>query len=203
VVLRGCSWEFRAGVYAGGFCVWVVFFAGHYAFILWVGLIRSGISAMERNFTVESKFFSLSVLEGASMVRVEEKRKSFFRAIVLSTRCSVWLASMLETLLGFSGDHDFVKSFKEGSKLLITRRGENKAGQFLEAAAYGLGGRRGLILIPEGRGGWGWRKFSGELRTISVSLSVGCGLGLSALDKKGGKVEGTKLSTGLDSLGAT
>jgi hypothetical protein len=181
----------------------VVFFTGHYAFILWVGLIRSGISAMERNFTVESKFFSLSVLEGASMVRVEEKRKSFFVVIVLSTRCSDWLASMLETLLGFSGDHDFVKSFREGSKLLIACRGENKAGRFLEAAAYGLGGRRGLILIPEGRGGWGWRKFSGELRTVSVSLSVGCGLGLSASDKKDEKVEGTKLSTGLDSLGAT
>jgi hypothetical protein len=66
-----------------------------------------------------------------------------------------------------------------------------------------LGGRRWLILIPEGRGGWGWRKFSGELRTDSVSLSVGCGLGLSASDKKDGKVEGAKLSTGLDSLGAT
>jgi hypothetical protein len=32
---------------------------------------------------------------------------------------------------------------------------------------------------------------------------VGCGLGLSAPDKKDGKVEGAKLSTGLDSLGAT
>jgi hypothetical protein len=61
VVLWGCSWEFRAGVYAGGLCVWVVFLAGHYAFFLWVGLISSGISAMERNFTVESKSFSLSV----------------------------------------------------------------------------------------------------------------------------------------------
>jgi hypothetical protein len=203
VVLRGCSWEFRAGVYAGGLCVWVVFLAGHCAFFLWVGLISSGISAMERNFTVESKSFSLSVLEGASMVRVEEKRKSFVGVIVLSTRCSDWLASTLETLLGFSGDHDFVKSFKEGSKLLIAQRGENKAGRFLEAAAYGLGGRRGLILIPEGRGGWGWRKFSSELRIVSVSLSAGCGLGLSASNKKDGKVEGAKLSTCLDSLGAT
>jgi hypothetical protein len=131
------------------------------------------------------------------------EEKSFFGAIVLSTQCSDWLASTLETLLGFSGDHDFVKSFREGSKLLIAHRGENKAGRFLEAAAYGLGGRRGLILIPEGRGGWGWRKFSGELRTVSVSLSVGCGLGLSASDKKNGKVERAKLSTGLDSLGAT
>jgi hypothetical protein len=121
VLLRGCSWEFRVGVYAGGLCVWVVFLASHYAFFLWVGLISSGISAMERNFSVESKSFSLSVLEGASMVRVEEKRKSFVGAIVLSTQCSDWLASTLETLLSFSGDHDFVKSFREGSKILIAR----------------------------------------------------------------------------------
>jgi hypothetical protein len=180
-------------VYADGLCVWVVFLAGHYAFFLWVGLISLGISAMERNFTVESKSFSLSVLEGVSLVRVEEKRKSFFGAIVLSTQCSDWLASTLETLLGFSGDHDFVKSFKEGSKLLIARRGENRAGRFLEATAYGLGGRRGLILIPEGRGGWGWHKFSGELRTVSVSL---CGLwawfvcvGQEGWESRRGKVE--------------
>jgi len=56
VVLRGCSWEFRAGVYAGGLCVWVVFLAGHYAFFLWIGLISSGISAMELFGGVEVLF---------------------------------------------------------------------------------------------------------------------------------------------------
>lgn len=42
---------------------------------------------------------------------------------------------------------------------------------------FGLGGRRGIILIPKGCGGWGWRKFSNELRKISAFLSdlVGCG----------------------------
>jgi len=37
---------------------------------------------------------------------------------------------------------------------------------------------------------------------LFLFLSVGCGLGLSASDKKDGKVEGAKLSTGLDSFGA-
>jgi hypothetical protein len=58
---------------------------------------------MERIFLVESKSFSISVLEGASTVRVEEKRKNFFGAIILSTQCSDWLASTLETLLVLRG----------------------------------------------------------------------------------------------------
>jgi hypothetical protein len=100
----------------------------------------------------------------------------------MSTQCSEWLASMLEILLGFSEDQDFIKSFREGSKVLIARRGGNQAGRFLEAAAFGMGGRKGFILILEGRGGWGWRKFSGELRMVIefLSATMGCGLGSSS-----------------------
>jgi hypothetical protein len=76
----------------------------------------------------------------------------------MSTQCSEWLASMLEILLGFLEDQDFIKSFREGSKVLIAWRGGNQAGRFLEAAAFGMGGRKGFSLIPKGRGGWGWRK---------------------------------------------
>jgi hypothetical protein len=35
-----------------------------------------------------------------------------------------------------------------------------------------LGGRKWLILIPKGRGGWGWLKFSDELRKAAVFLSA-------------------------------
>jgi hypothetical protein len=74
--------------------------------------------------------------------------------------------------LGFPGDQDFVKSFREGSKLLIAHRCENKVGRFLEAAAFGLGGRKGFILIPKGHRGWGWHKFFGMLKLVPVSLSA-------------------------------
>ncbi len=47
---------------------------------------------------------------------------------------------------------------------MIVRRGGNKDGWFLEAAAYGMGERRGILLIPKGHWGWGWDKFAGELR---------------------------------------
>jgi len=49
---------------------------------------------------------------------------------------------MMEELMGFPGDSDFVKSFREGSKVSIVCRVENKNGRFLEAAAYGVRGRR-------------------------------------------------------------
>jgi hypothetical protein len=59
----------------------------------------------------------------------------------------------MEVLLSFPGDGEFVKSFREGLKVLIMRTGGIKDGRILEAATFGLGGRRGVCLIPEGRGG--------------------------------------------------
>jgi len=49
-----------------------------------------------------------------------------------------WLASTMEILLGYSEDQEFIKSFKEGLKILIARRGSNQAGRFLEVAVYEL-----------------------------------------------------------------
>jgi hypothetical protein len=58
-----------------------------------------------------------------------------------------------------------------------------------------MGGRKGVILILEGRGGWGWHEFSGKLRMAAdfLSATVGCRLGsLSTSDKKDGKEEGSR-----------
>jgi hypothetical protein len=61
-----------------------------------------------------------------------------------------------------------------------------KLGRFLEVTTFRLGGRKGSILIPEGRGGWGWLKFSDKLRKAGdfLSVSVGCGLGSSSTSEK-------------------
>jgi len=53
---------------------------------------------------------------------------------------------------------------------LTVRRGGNEDGWFLEAAAYGMGRRRGILMIPERRGGWGWHKFAYELRKAKEYL---------------------------------
>ncbi len=65
---------------------------------------------MERRFLKELKSFALSVLEGPSVLRVEEKRQGFLGAVVLSFQSSTWLATTIESLLGFSEDQDFIKS---------------------------------------------------------------------------------------------
>jgi len=141
---------------------------------------------MDKNFLVESKSFTFSVLGVASTVRVEEKRKNFLGVVILNAQSSEWLASSLEVVLGLPAEQDFVKSFREGSKVLIARRGGNKAGRFLEATTSGLGGRKGSIVIPEGRGGWEWLKFSDELRkgVDFFSVLVGGGLGSSSSSEK-------------------
>jgi hypothetical protein len=67
---------------------------------------------------------------------------------------------------------------------------------FLEVAVFGLGGRKCLIFFPEGRGGWGWLKFSEELRNVAVCLfaKVGCEHGSPpASFKSGGKEEEAKI----------
>jgi hypothetical protein len=77
---------------------------------------------MEISFIVESKTFVFLVLDGASMLRVGEKRKSFSGEIFISSPCFEWLASTLEILVGYPEDQDFIKSFREGSRVLIARR---------------------------------------------------------------------------------
>jgi len=122
------------------------------------------------------------------VLRVVEKRIFFFGEVFMSIQCSEWLVSTLEVLLGVPEEQDFVKSFWVGSKVLIVRRGGNKAGCFLEAV--------GFILIPEGCGGWGWHKFSSELRKAIKFLSAAVGRELASScmsDKVDGEVEGSVL----------
>jgi hypothetical protein len=68
---------------------------------------------MERWCCVESKTFVFSVREGASVVRVEERRRRFSGLVLLGAQSCGWLLSTLESVLRFSGK-DFVRSFREG-----------------------------------------------------------------------------------------
>jgi hypothetical protein len=95
---------------------------------------------MERWCCVEAKTFVFTVVEGALVVRLEERRNYFFGLVLLSAQSIGWLASTMENLQWFPGE-DFIRSFREGSKVLIVRQGGNTAGRFLEVAVYGAGGR--------------------------------------------------------------
>jgi hypothetical protein len=119
---------------------------------------------MEKSFLMELKIFVFSIFV-------------FSDKIIISLQCSEWLASTMEILLGYLEDQEFIKSFREWSKILIAWRDSNQAGHFLEVAVFKLRGRKGLILIPKGRGGWGWLKCSDELKkaAVFISANMGCG----------------------------
>jgi hypothetical protein len=44
----------------------------------------------------------------------------------------------------------------------MLRGSGNKAGRYLEVAAYAEGGCKGVIWLLEGREGWGWSRVMGE-----------------------------------------
>lgn len=74
----------------------------------------------------------------------------------------MWLKSTLKVLVCSPEAKDFIQSFREGSKAFIVQRGSNRSNQYFEVGVYVVGGRRGLIVIPEGREGWGWSGFAAE-----------------------------------------
>jgi hypothetical protein len=102
---------------------------------------------MENQFFVEAKSFHFAVVEGFTVLRVEERRRGFSCVMRLSKLCSIWLKSTLEELGRSSDTRDFIKSFHEGSKVSIAWRDGNSFGRYLEVVVYVVGGQRGLILI--------------------------------------------------------
>jgi hypothetical protein len=73
------------------------------------------------------------------------KQRGNSHVAFLGSLHSGWLSSTME-LVQNSDSKDFIKSFREGSKVTIVQRGSNLSGRFLEVAVYAMGGRRGLIM---------------------------------------------------------
>jgi hypothetical protein len=128
------------------------------------------VMAFLRRFFVEAKNFELSVGEGASVLRLEEKRKGISNVLCLGLLGVGWLVATVENLVAELDSKAFVKSFREGSKKFIAQRDSNRFGRFLEVVVYFEGGRRSRIVIPEGRKGFGWRRFADELSKVKVFL---------------------------------
>jgi hypothetical protein len=125
---------------------------------------------MLRRFSVEAKSFSFSAKKGTEVLRLEEKRKGFGGFIVLGTKCSGWLADVVEEAIEAQRKDVFARLFREEARVLKVHIGSNKAGCFLEAAVFVEGDRKGVIRLPEGRRGWGWQRFVDELRGLLAQL---------------------------------
>ena len=121
---------------------------------------------MERSFLFEAKTFCLSAKVGFPNLRLEERRKGFVGCIFTSIQCLLWLVDMVEEAIQSPVKEDFTKSYREGDKATMVHGGGNKAGRFLEVSVLAEGGRKGVISLPEGRYGKGWRQFAGELQQL-------------------------------------
>jgi hypothetical protein len=75
----------------------------------------------------------------------------------VSTQCSSWLINTVEAACLVK--ENIAKSFREGDKALMVHEGAYKVGRFLEVVVLAEGGRKGGLWLPEGRDGWGWRRF--------------------------------------------
>ena len=87
---------------------------------------------------------------------------------------------------------DLALSYCEGDKVTMVHGGGNKTGRFLEVSALAEGGRKGVIWLPEGRYGQGWRRFAGELQEV-----------LTVQDKLTGSLDSVVSTTVENILGAS
>jgi len=100
-------------------------------------------------------------------VRLEERRRNFSGLVLLGAQSVGWLVSTMESLLWYPGEKDFVRSFREGSKVLIVRRGGNAKWQFmLWVAGEGL-----FTFLKVRRGGAGGKLFLSWIRSVIFSNS--------------------------------
>jgi hypothetical protein len=127
---------------------------------------------MERRFSVEAKSFFFSAKKGSAVLCLEEKRKGYGGFILLGTKCSGWLADVVEEAIEAQKKDGFARSFRDEVRALKVRTGSNKAGCFIGAAVFVEGNRKGVVRLPEGRGGWGWQRFVDELRSLLAQLVV-------------------------------
>jgi hypothetical protein len=123
---------------------------------------------MERRFSVEAKSFFFSAKKGNAVLRLEEKRKGYGGFILLGIKCSGWLADVVEAAIEAQKKDGFARSFRDEMRALKVRTGSNKAGCFIEAAVFVEGNRKGVVRLPEGRGGWAgngsWMNYKTYLR---------------------------------------
>jgi hypothetical protein len=77
---------------------------------------------------------------------------------------------MVEEALGVPKKGEFARSFNDKVRVLKIQMGSNRVGCFLEAVVFVEGGRKGVIRLLEGRGGWGWRRFVEERCPMSAHL---------------------------------
>ena len=126
-------------------------------------------------FFVESKTFEFSVEEGGTFysLRIFERYKDSLRSVFMGKDSALRLLSYVEDLMSNTRPENFARTFRDGSKVFILQLGFNAHGSFLMISELLHGHRKGLIIVPEGKLGCGWRGFGFHLRKAIAPDTLG------------------------------
>lgn len=105
---------------------------------------------------IETKSFALS-LDGGNHLRITERSQKTAKEMVFSQSSARWLANTLEDCSSSAGNKTFYKLYRDGSKALFVHRHSNDFRRYLEITEYGGNGRWGLLVLPKGMEGGGWK----------------------------------------------
>ena len=83
------------------------------------------------------------------------------------------LLSYIEDLISNTHPENFARTFRDGNKVFILQMGLNAHGSFLMISDLLHGRRKGVIIVPEGKLGCGWRGFGFHLRKAIAPDSLG------------------------------
>ena len=115
-------------------------------------------------FFAESKTFEFSVEGGTFyMVRIFERNKDSLRSVFMGKESAKRLLTFVEDLMS-NTPQNFARTFRDGNKVFILQLGFNVHRSFLMISELVHGRRKGLIIVPEGKLGSGWRGFGFHLR---------------------------------------
>ena len=126
--------------------------------------------AVSWKWKVESKEFELVIKGGATEVRFFERNKKQQRSIFVLKVELDWLARIGEKLVVVRTSEVFWDQSQAGYPRIIAQKCTNRHGNFLTIEEFNGRRRCGLIRIPEGRCGKGWKRFMAELRRANSSL---------------------------------
>ncbi|XP_041004110.1 uncharacterized protein LOC121249465 [Juglans microcarpa x Juglans regia] len=84
-----------------------------------------------------------------------------------------WLGSMVRECVVFRSAHEFLRTHRKGDTVLMVQKGHNHNGSFISLSEFGRDKRRGLIVVPKGRKGEGWKNFDDALMEIHASSISG------------------------------
>jgi hypothetical protein len=122
-------------------------------------------------FYVESKSYELRYGDGNHYVKFTEWGKANLSTVVMGTTRLIWLSKMMNELVlettGISACRDHLAS----DSVMFLQKQMNKYGKYMEITEFGRGGRRGFIVIPEGRECQGWRQCLSQLGRLLKHLN--------------------------------